>query len=135
MTDALISAQDSGPGRPRLAKRERNSSRSVPPYCNYDAFECRGRPQTHLSPLERLFWALFGLLSLPRHAAPLGPVMRTDSRPLDDFLKVNSTASPSLRLRKPSMCTSLRSQLPQLDPNMNPELQLHGTKQTANELR
>jgi len=69
--------------------------------------ESRGRPQTHLSPLERRFWALFGLLSLPRHGAPLGPVMRTDSRPLDDFLKVNSTASPSLRLRKPSMCSLL----------------------------
>lgn len=61
----------------------------------------------YLSPLERRFWVLFGLLSLPRHGAPLGPVTRTDSSPLDDFLKVNSTASPSLRLRKPSMCSLL----------------------------
>ncbi len=64
---------------------------------------------THLSPLARRFWTLLplGLLSLPRQWTPPGPVTRRDSRPLEDFLNVNSTVSPSFRLRKPSMCSLL----------------------------
>lgn len=63
----------------------------------------------YLSPLERRFWTFFplGLLSLPTQWMPPGPVTLWDSRPFDDFLKVNSTASPSLRLRKPSMWSLL----------------------------
>lgn len=63
----------------------------------------------HLSPFDRLFWCFLplGLRSLPTQWMPPGPVTRWDSRPLDDFLKVNSTASPSFRLRKPSMCNLL----------------------------
>lgn len=63
----------------------------------------------YLSPFERRFWTflLLGLLSLPTHWMPPGPVTFCDSRPLDDFLKVNSTSSPSFRLRKPSMCNLL----------------------------
>lgn len=62
---------------------------------------------TYLSALERLFRELFGLRLLPRQGAPPGPLTLTASRPLEDFLKVNSRASPSLRLRKPSMCSLL----------------------------
>lgn len=62
---------------------------------------------TYFSALERLFRAFFGLRLLPRHGAPSGPVTLTASSPLDDFLKVKSRASPSLRLRKPSMCSLL----------------------------
>lgn len=63
----------------------------------------------YLSPFERRFWTFLplGLLSLPTQWMPPGPVTRCDSRPFDDFLKVNSTASPSFRLRKPSMCNLL----------------------------
>lgn len=63
----------------------------------------------HLFPFERRFWTFLplGLLSLPTQWTPSGPVTRCDSRPFDDFLKVNSTASPSFRLRKPSMCNLL----------------------------
>ena len=63
----------------------------------------------YLFPLERRFWTFLplGLLSLPTQQMPPGPVTRCDSRPFDDFLKVNSTASPSFRLRKPSMCSLL----------------------------
>ena len=49
----------------------------------------------------------FGLLSLPIQNTPPGLVSRIDSRPLPAFLKVNSTASPSFRLRKPSMYSLL----------------------------
>uniref|UniRef100_A0A7N8X3G8 Sphingomyelin phosphodiesterase acid like 3B n=1 Tax=Mastacembelus armatus TaxID=205130 RepID=A0A7N8X3G8_9TELE len=63
----------------------------------------------YLSPFERRFWTFLplGLRSLPTQWMPPGPVTRCDSRPLDDFLKANSTASPSFRLRKPSMCSLL----------------------------
>lgn len=63
----------------------------------------------YLSPFERRFWTFLplGLLSLPTQWMPPGPVTLCDSRPFDDFLKVNSTASPSFRLRKPSMCSLL----------------------------
>lgn len=63
----------------------------------------------YLSSFDRRFWTFLplGLLSLPTHWTPPGPVTRCDSRPFDDFLKVNSTASPSFRLRKPSMCNLL----------------------------
>lgn len=71
--------------------------------------ECADKAGTHLSPLERRFWTLLplGLLSLPTQCVPSGPVTLWDSRPLADFLKVNSTASPSFKLRKPSMCSLL----------------------------
>lgn len=61
------------------------------------------------SPFDLRFWRLLplGLLSLPMQKTPPGPVTRMDSKPLDDFLKVNSTASPSFRLRKPSMWSLL----------------------------
>lgn len=63
----------------------------------------------YLSPFERRFWTFLplGLRSLPTQWMPPGPVTLCDSRPLDDFLNVNSTASPSFRLRKPSMCNLL----------------------------
>jgi len=64
---------------------------------------------SHLSPFDRRFWTFLplGLRSLPTQWMPPGPVTRCDSKPFDDFLKVNSTASPSFRLRKPSMCNLL----------------------------
>lgn len=63
--------------------------------------------RTYLSALERLFREFLGLRLLPRQGAPSGPLTLTASSPLDDVLKVNSSASPSLRLRKPSMCSLL----------------------------
>lgn len=70
---------------------------------------CTAAFAAYLSPFERRFWTflLLGLLSLPTQWMPPGPVTCCDSRPLDDFLKVNSTSSPSFRLRKPSMCNLL----------------------------
>lgn len=67
------------------------------------------RLSPYRSPFDLRFWRLFplGLLSLPMQKTPPGPVTRMDSKPLDDFLKVNSTASPSFRLRKPSMWSLL----------------------------
>lgn len=60
---------------------------------------------TYLSPFGFLFCSVFplGLLSLPKQGLPPGPVTRIDSRPLEDFLNVNSTGSPSFRLLNPSM--------------------------------
>lgn len=60
---------------------------------------------TYLSPFGLLFCSAFplGLLSLPTQGLPPGPVTRIDSRPLEDFLNVNSTGSPSFRLLNPSM--------------------------------
>lgn len=60
---------------------------------------------TYLSPFGLLFCSVFplGLLSLPKQGLPPGPVTRIDSRPLEDFLNVNSTGSPSFRLLNPSM--------------------------------
>ena len=62
----------------------------------------------YLSPFDLRFCIFFplGRLSLPIQNTPPGPVTQIDSRPLEDF-KVNSTASPSFRLRKSSMCSLL----------------------------
>lgn len=65
---------------------------------------------THRSPFGLRFWSgifPFGLLSLPAHGPPPGPVTRRDSRPFEDFLNVNSTCSPSFKLRKPSITSLL----------------------------
>ena len=48
-----------------------------------------------------------GHLLLPIQDTPPGLVTWIDSRPLADFLKVNSMASPSFGLQKPSMCSLL----------------------------
>lgn len=74
----------------------------------------------YLSPFGFLFCSDFplGLLSLPTQGLPPGPVTRIDSRPLEDFLNVNSTGSPSLRLLNPSinnlLCTKERREKEQL---------------------
>lgn len=65
---------------------------------------------THRSPFGLRFWSgtfPLGLLSLPAQGPPPGPVTRRDSRPLEDFLYVNSTCSPSFKLRKPSITSLL----------------------------
>lgn len=65
---------------------------------------------TYRSPFGfRFCWMFFplGFFSLPTQYTPPGPVTLTHSRPLEDFLNVNSTSSPSIRLRNPSMCSLL----------------------------
>lgn len=65
---------------------------------------------THRSPFGlRLRGGAFplGRRSLPEHGPPPGPVTLSDSRPLLDLLKVNSTCSPSRRLLKPSITSLL----------------------------
>lgn len=65
---------------------------------------------TYQSPFGFRFCCMFfplGFFSLPMQYTPPGPVTLTHSRPLEDFLNVNSTSSPSIRLRNPSMCSLL----------------------------
>lgn len=69
-----------------------------------------GFDHTHPCPFGLRFWSgtfPLGLLSLPAQGPPPGPVTRRDSRPLEDFLQVNSTCSPSFKLRKPSITSLL----------------------------
>lgn len=62
---------------------------------------------TCLRPFDICIFLHFVCLSFSIQNIPLDLVTQIDFRPLADFLQVNSTASVSFRLWKPSMCRLL----------------------------
>ena len=58
----------------------------------------------------RVFRFPAGRLSAPLQSAPCGPQAKVASKPLSQGLSVNSTSSPSARLRKPVIFNTLYTQ-------------------------